>query len=132
MTKRRGKKYKYNRLPGRKTTRQRWKNLRTQTHAKNTVVYKIAQSDEPELWEGTYHEYLRSKRWRRVKYGYFLWLKKEKKGLRCNTCNRQMTKHNRGWFNVHHKTYERLGCERHEDLELLCKDCHDKQHGIFE
>jgi hypothetical protein len=27
---------------------------------------------------------------------------------------------------VHHKTYERLGCELDQDLEVLCPDCHKK------
>lgn len=31
-------------------------------------------------------------------------------------------------FNVHHKTYERLGEERMEDLELLCSPCHNVEH----
>lgn len=35
-----------------------------------------------------------------------------------------------GWMadrlELHHKTYERLGREREEDLELLCPDCHEK------
>jgi len=31
---------------------------------------------------------------------------------------------------VHHKTYERLGFEWLEDLEVLCKCCHEKEHGV--
>ena len=103
-----------------------WKNLRTESHAKNTVVYKREERDP--VWKGTYYGYLKSKQWRRVKYGYFLWLKRNG-GLRCKRCNGQMTKKNRAQFNVHHRTYERLGCERHEDLELLCVTCHDKEHA---
>lgn len=30
---------------------------------------------------------------------------------------------------VHHKTYERLGKELMEDLEVLCDRCHRKEHG---
>lgn len=29
---------------------------------------------------------------------------------------------------VHHKTYERLGAESLEDLELLCQECHKTLH----
>jgi hypothetical protein len=29
---------------------------------------------------------------------------------------------------VHHKTYERLGDERDEDLEVLCARCHEQHH----
>lgn len=31
-------------------------------------------------------------------------------------------------FNLHHKTYERLGEEELEDLELLCVMCHNLEH----
>lgn len=97
--------------------------MRTEAHAKNTVVYK--REEEPPVWEGTYQEYLKSRQWRRVKYGFFLWLKKRKR-MRCNRCGKRMGK--RKNFHVHHRTYERLGCEKHEDLELLCVTCHDKEH----
>ena len=29
---------------------------------------------------------------------------------------------------VHHKTYDRLGCERLDDLEALCLPCHETEH----
>lgn len=31
---------------------------------------------------------------------------------------------------LHHKTYERLGREELEDVELLCISCHEEEHGI--
>lgn len=34
-------------------------------------------------------------------------------------------------LDVHHKTYERLGFEAPEDLEVLCRDCHNKAHGVL-
>ena len=30
---------------------------------------------------------------------------------------------------LHHKTYERLGCELLSDLQALCRDCHATAHG---
>jgi 5-methylcytosine-specific restriction endonuclease McrA len=30
---------------------------------------------------------------------------------------------------VHHRTYEHLGNELPEDLEVLCADCHQSEHG---
>lgn len=33
------------------------------------------------------------------------------------------------WFDVHHKTYDRIGDELLDDLVLLCKSCHKAQHG---
>lgn len=32
-------------------------------------------------------------------------------------------------LHIHHKTYERLGCERWSDLEVLCEYCHSQHHG---
>lgn len=29
---------------------------------------------------------------------------------------------------VHHRTYERLGCEHRDDLQPMCKDCHRQEH----
>ena len=43
-------------------------------------------------------------------------------GARCRICNdgRSTT-----ILHVHHRTYERLGCELVEDLTTLCEECHD-------
>lgn len=47
---------------------------------------------------------------------------------RCQRC-RQI----RGRLDVQHLTYERLGCEDYtSDLEVLCRACHSKTHGIPE
>lgn len=32
-------------------------------------------------------------------------------------------------LDVHHKTYEHLGDEPLEDLEVLCRRCHTQHHG---
>jgi 5-methylcytosine-specific restriction endonuclease McrA len=32
-------------------------------------------------------------------------------------------------LDVHHRTYARLGNELPEDLEVLCGDCHQREHG---
>ncbi len=32
-------------------------------------------------------------------------------------------------LHVHHLTYERLGCEEDDDLEVLCSECHGKHSG---
>lgn len=32
-------------------------------------------------------------------------------------------------LDVHHKTYERLGSELPEDLEVLCRNCHEARHA---
>lgn len=33
-------------------------------------------------------------------------------------------------INVHHLTYERLGLEENRDLQILCRGCHERTHGI--
>jgi 5-methylcytosine-specific restriction endonuclease McrA len=32
-------------------------------------------------------------------------------------------------LDVHHLTYVRLGCEADADLMVLCRPCHEKEHG---
>lgn len=34
-------------------------------------------------------------------------------------------------LNLHHKTYKRLGCERPEDVVLICERCHSRVHRWF-
>ena len=70
-----------------------------------------------ERW-ATYREYLGSWDW--------LWTRKRalhRAGYRCERC--RSAEH----LEVHHLTYERLGHERDEDLEVLCRDCHAVHHG---
>jgi hypothetical protein len=33
---------------------------------------------------------------------------------------------------LHHRTYDRLGCEGHQDLIPLCRSCHGALHRILE
>lgn len=46
---------------------------------------------------------------------------------KCESCGQR-----NATLDVHHKTYERLGFELPEDLEVLCRDCHEIEHGIVE
>lgn len=46
------------------------------------------------------------------------------RGNRCEVCG------SRNDLHAHHLTYERRGHEAPEDLQVLCKDCHAKAHGI--
>jgi hypothetical protein len=43
-------------------------------------------------------------------------------GYRCEKCGAKRD------LQVHHKTYEHLGCEPDGDLEVLCPDCHRGHH----
>jgi len=59
--------------------------------------------------------YLRSPHWRRTSAAA-----RRRAGYRCEQC------HRRTRLDVHHRTYERLGHERPEDLRALCRTCHDQ------
>ena len=71
----------------------------------------------------TYAAYLRSDAWKAAAAAAL-----DRAGHRCAVCNADR------WFSrldVHHRTYERLGAERPEDLVVLCRHCHSlfHQHG---
>jgi 5-methylcytosine-specific restriction endonuclease McrA len=35
----------------------------------------------------------------------------------------------KGTFDIHHTTYERVGAEKEEDVQVLCRPCHKATHG---
>jgi len=45
-------------------------------------------------------------------------------GGRCERCAATQQ------LEAHHLTYERLGREKPEDLEILCRKCHRRYHGL--
>lgn len=67
--------------------------------------------------KATWKKYLRSKAWRDRRMEAI-----EKAGFRCHACGR------REWdtskLQVHHLSYDRLGREEDEDLEVWCERCH--------
>ncbi len=65
-----------------------------------------------------YRDYLKSSGWRITRNDA---LRRAKW-----TCARCHGKRN---LQVHHKTYERLGCEWADDLEVLCAVCHEGHHA---
>ena len=60
-----------------------------------------------------YGEYLRTPHWRDLRMSKF-----REVGRRCQICNCGRR------IEIHHRTYERLGCELLSDLTVLCRDCH--------
>lgn len=62
-----------------------------------------------------YSRYIQSETWRNRRREYL------KNHPNCEVC---------GYFSeeVHHLSYERLGRERDEDLQALCKSCHEDKH----
>lgn len=65
--------------------------------------------DSPE-----HKRYMRSALWRATRSRVI-----DSAGWQCSVCKRRSTK-----LQVHHLTYDRLGCERDEDLAVLCARCH--------
>lgn len=71
-----------------------------------------------ELATMPYHEYLQTPEWKERKERHL-----KRVGYRCQICNASgVTLH------VHHRTYERRGNERYEDLIVLCESCHRLFH----
>jgi hypothetical protein len=64
-----------------------------------------------------YGEYLLTPEWRRTR---------DRALVRASwTCQRCSSKR---FLQVHHRTYERLGAELPNDLEVVCADCHEGEH----
>lgn len=61
--------------------------------------------------------YMRSAAWRRRRE-----LAIRRASFRCATCGR--LRFDARGLQVHHVTYDRLGCERDADLMVLCRRCH--------
>ena len=47
-------------------------------------------------------------------------------GWRCQVCNEEASKGKP--LDVHHRTYERRGAEKAEDVIVLCRRCHELFH----
>ena len=50
----------------------------------------------------------------------------ERAGYKCEQCGNTYN------LSVHHLNYNNLGKEHPEDLKVLCKTCHEREHGIGE
>ncbi len=46
----------------------------------------------------------------------------------CERCPKNANKKSLNELHVHHLTYERLGNEAVDDVEIVCSECHDKIH----
>lgn len=66
-----------------------------------------------------YYDYLRTPEWAALRETAL-----HSARYRCQTCNSPDDLH------VHHRTYERLGNERPDDVVVLCRTCHNAVHGI--
>jgi hypothetical protein len=79
-----------------------------------------------------YKQVMHSQRWYALK-GHMAWLqlqdKKPGAHYKCPRCGKLRCKDDT--FELHHKNgYDMLGHEMPDDVDLICQDCHRKQHGI--
>ncbi len=64
--------------------------------------------------------YLRSEHWAATRLQAL-----DAADYRCRVCNAEHG------LDVHHRTYERLGAERPDDLTVLCRRCHSRFHDVL-
>lgn len=68
--------------------------------------------------QGFYDAYMRSMEWQMVKQR---WRNDPLRPHACERCGDTP-------YDLHHRTYARLGRERLSDLEALCRACHQVEH----
>lgn len=107
----------------------------------DTMLALFSRSTLPRLSfssEKYHREYLQSDRWKQLRRRAF-----QRAGGYCARCHRHETEMRRieiidpergtvesgATLNVHHLTYDRLGHEREDDLIVLCRECHLREHG---
>jgi predicted metal-binding protein len=66
-----------------------------------------------------YREYLKSPHWQKLK------TRKKTSVFYCQACASTTNLH------LHHRTYENLGAEAHEDTKVLCSSCHEDLHKKY-
>lgn len=64
-----------------------------------------------------YEDYLQTAHWQKVREDTL-----RRFDHRCVVCRRPAS-------DVHHRTYERRGCELPNDVVALCRNCHARAHG---
>ena len=67
-----------------------------------------------------YQEYLHSAAWRQRASQA-----KQRAHWQCQECGNGG---NKSSLHAHHKTYQRLGHERDDDIIILCEECHSNKH----
>lgn len=67
-----------------------------------------------------YEVYLRSQRWRTFRAAML-----ELADHRCERCGHSEADYRLLVLDVHHWCYARLGCELPDDVEVLCRPCHE-------
>lgn len=82
----------------------------------NTAVQKFINEENLETMP--YNDYLHTDHWKNLRKR-----KLKQSGYKCQICAET------DFLNVHHNTYENRGCEKDEDLVVLCNGCHQIFHN---
>lgn len=96
-------------------------NLNELIHKNLSQSYIHNNNRISELRTMLYSEYLETPEWKEIRNKAL-----KKSGFKCSVCNRDDE------LNVHHKTYKNRGCEKIDDLVVLCRNCHSIFHGKLE
>jgi hypothetical protein len=83
--------------------------MRLDDFAALLLGYLIGNKERPE-----YYEYIQSPAWKAKAEAA-----KKRAGYKCQVCNGTHR------LEAHHRTYDRLGNERPEDITVLCHSCHE-------
>jgi hypothetical protein len=86
-------------------------------HAEREAASARQRERDHELATMPYRLYLQTPEWQERRKAAL-----KRAGFRCQVCNRSRMLH------VHHRTYERRGCELARDLIVLCDECHALYH----
>ena len=79
------------------------------------------QNSEPTRRQWYHEQYLQSEWWKKTREERL-----RMDGYRCSWCGSEKD------LNVHHFSYDYLGCEDAKDLITLCEDCHQRLHKCTE
>lgn len=93
----------------------------------NLNIKKPSPDELVQLKSLSYPDYLESSHWKKVRSAMLLI-----KEARCTLCDDLSDSFYGGWepeLDVHHLSYQNFGCERYEDLDLLCKKHHRMVHS---
>lgn len=82
------------------------------------ALVRAGECERVRLRTMPYTDYLATPHWQRTRAAM---LGRQRECQRCGSIRR---------LQVHHKTYEHRGAEPFEDLEVLCRPCHEAEHGI--
>lgn len=101
----------------------KWKKQYLKSNLKKELSRKNPNPLIISLYKGDmdYEDYLLSDHWKVIKKR-----KIKQANYQCEVCGEDEI-----MLQVHHKHYDNLGCEKDEDLAVLCPHCHQDVHKII-